>query len=57
MDEAETRPQGQICSKCNNPKHSYKECTEASYFSTATSTPPSSSARGRRSSHYNEGTQ
>jgi hypothetical protein len=57
MDEAEARPQGQICSKCNNPGHSYKKCTETSYFSSATSTPPSSSARGRRSSRYNEGMQ
>jgi hypothetical protein len=57
MDEAEAGPQGQISSKCNNPGHSYKKCTEASYFSTATSTPPSSSARGRRSSRYNEGMQ
>jgi hypothetical protein len=57
MDEAEAGPQGQICSKCNNPGHSYKKCTEASYFSTATSTPPSSSAHGRRSSRYNEGMQ
>jgi hypothetical protein len=57
MDEAEARPQVQICSKCNNPGHSYKKCTEASYFSTATSTPPSASARGRRSSRYNEGMQ
>jgi hypothetical protein len=55
MDEAEAGPQGQICSKCNNPGHSYKKCTEASYFSIPTSTPPSSSARGRRSSRYNEG--
>jgi hypothetical protein len=57
MDEAEVGPQGQICSKCNNPGHSYKKCTEASYFSTATSTPPSSSACGRHSSRYNEGMQ
>jgi hypothetical protein len=57
MDEAEDGPQGQICSKCNNPGHFYKKCTEASYFSTATSTPPSSSARGRRSSRYNKGMQ
>jgi hypothetical protein len=57
MDEAEAGPQGQICSKCNNPGHSYKKCTKASYFFTATSTPPSFSARGRRSSHYNEGMQ
>jgi hypothetical protein len=55
MDEAEAGPRVQICSKCNNPGHSYKKCTEASYFSTATSTPPSASARGRRSSRYNEG--
>jgi hypothetical protein len=38
MDEAEAGSQGQICSKCNNPGHSYKKCTEASYFSTPTST-------------------
>jgi hypothetical protein len=57
MDEAEAGPQGKICSKCNNPGYSYKKCTKASYFSTATSTPPSSSARGRRSSRYNEGMQ
>jgi hypothetical protein len=57
MDEAEAGPQGQICSKCNNPGHSYKKCTEASYFSTPTSTPPAASARGRRSSRYNEGMQ
>jgi hypothetical protein len=57
MDEAEARPQGQICSECNNPEHSYKKCIEASYFSTTTSTPPSSSACGRRSSRYNEGMQ
>jgi hypothetical protein len=57
MDEAEAGPQWQICSKCNNPGHSYKKCTEASYFSIVTSTPPSSSARGRRSRCYNEGMQ
>jgi hypothetical protein len=57
MDEAEVGPQVQICSKCNNPRHSYKKCTEASYFSTATSTPPSASALGRHSSRYNEGMQ
>jgi hypothetical protein len=55
MDKAEAGPRVQICSKCNNPGHSYKKCTETSYFSTATSTPPSASARGRRSSRYNEG--
>jgi hypothetical protein len=37
--------------------HSYKKCIEASYFSTPTSTPPAASARGRRSSRYNEGMQ
>jgi hypothetical protein len=57
MDEAEAGPRVQICSKCNNLGHSYKKCTEASYFSTATSTPPSASARGCRSSRYNEGMQ
>jgi hypothetical protein len=57
MDEAEAEPRVQICSKCNNPGHSYKKCTEASYFSTVTSTPPSASARGRRSGRYNEGMQ
>jgi hypothetical protein len=57
MDEAEAGPQGQICSKCNNPRHSYMKCTEASYFSTATSAPPSSSARGGHFSRYNEGMQ
>jgi hypothetical protein len=57
MDEAEAGPQGKICSKCNNPGHFYKKCTEASYFSTPTSTPPAASARGRRSSRYNEGMQ
>jgi hypothetical protein len=41
MNEVEAGPQGQICSKCNNPGHSYKKCTEASYFFTATSAPPS----------------
>jgi hypothetical protein len=55
MDEAEAGPLAHICSKWNNPGHSYKKCTEASYFSTATSTPPSSSARGRRFSRYNKG--
>jgi hypothetical protein len=55
MDEAKARPRVQIFSKCNNPGHSYKKCNEASYFSTTTSTPPSASARGRRSSRYNEG--
>jgi hypothetical protein len=55
MDEVEAGPQVQICSKCNNPGHSCKKCTEAFYFSTTTSTPPSASARGRRSSRYNEG--
>jgi hypothetical protein len=57
MDEVEAGSQGQICSKCNNPGHSYKKCIEASYFSTPTSTPPAASARGRRSSRYNEGMQ
>jgi hypothetical protein len=57
MDEAEAGPWVQICSKCYNPRHPYKKCTEAFYFSTATSTPPSTSARGRRSSRYNEGMQ
>jgi hypothetical protein len=57
MDEAEAGPLVQICSKCNNPGHSYKKCTEASYFSSATSTPSSASARGRHSSRYNEGIQ
>jgi hypothetical protein len=57
MDEAEAGPQEQICSKCNNPGHCYKKCTEASYFSTPTSTPPAASARGRCSSRYNEGMQ
>jgi hypothetical protein len=57
MDEAEAGPQGQICSKCNNPGHSYKKCTEASYFSTSTSTPPATSARGCRCNRYNEGMQ
>jgi hypothetical protein len=52
MDEAEAGPQVQICSKCNNPRHSYKKCTEASYFSTATSPAPLASARGRRSRRY-----
>jgi hypothetical protein len=56
-DEAGAGPRVQICSKCNNPGHSYKKCIEASYFSTATSTPPSASARGHRSSCYNEGMQ
>jgi hypothetical protein len=41
MNEVEAGPQRQICSKCNNPGHSYKKCTEASYFFTATSAPPS----------------
>jgi hypothetical protein len=45
MDEAEAGPRVQICSKCNNPGHSYKRCTKASYFSTPTSTPPATSAR------------
>jgi hypothetical protein len=57
MDEAEAGPRVQICSKCNNLGHSYKKCTEASYFSTATSTPPSASAGGRRSRRYNKGMQ
>jgi hypothetical protein len=57
MDEAEAGPQSQICSKCNNLGHSYKKCTEASYFSTPTSTTPAASARGRRSNRYNEGMQ
>jgi hypothetical protein len=57
MVEAEAGPQVQICSKWNNPGHSYKKCTEAPYFSTSTSTPPSASAGGRRSSRYNEGMQ
>jgi hypothetical protein len=57
MDEAEAGPRVQICSKCNNLGHSYKRCTEASYFSTTTSTLPSASARGHRSSRYNEGMQ
>jgi hypothetical protein len=57
MDEAEAGPRVQICSKCNNPGHSYKKCIEASYFSTATSLAPSASARGRRSRRYNEGMQ
>jgi hypothetical protein len=55
MDEAEVGLQVQICSKCNNPGHSYKRCTKASYFSTPTSTPPVASARGRCSSRCNEG--
>jgi hypothetical protein len=54
MDKAEAGPRVQICSKCNNQGHSYKKCTETSYFSTATSTPPSASTRGHRSSRYNE---
>jgi hypothetical protein len=57
MDEAETGPRVQICSKCNNPGHSNKKYTEASYFFTATSPAPSASACGCRSRRYNEGMQ
>jgi hypothetical protein len=57
MDKAEAGPQVQICSKCNNSGHSYKKCTEATYFSTTTSPAPSASARRHRSHRYNEGMQ
>ena len=57
MDEAEAGPSVKICSKCNNPGHSYKKCTEASYFSTTTAPAPSASGRGCRSRRYTEGMQ
>ena len=64
MDAAEAGPSVQICSKCNNPGHSYKKCTAPHY---ACNAPPSSNVsdaaapsgrgRGRRSRRYNEGMQ
>jgi hypothetical protein len=32
MDEAEAGPLVQLCSKCNNPGHSYKRWTTTSYY-------------------------
>ena len=67
MDESKAGLAVQLCSKCNNPGHTYKKCT-ATYY--ACNTPSSSNvdaaaapsgpsgrgrARGRRCRHNNDG--
>jgi hypothetical protein len=66
MDEGEAGPSVQLCSKCNNPGHSYKKCTTTSYYpntSTNDVATPSASGSGRGHGHghhtsrYNQGVQ
>ena len=54
MDESEAGSAVQLCSKCNNPGHTYKRCPAAHYAcnapsssNTAPSQPSGSSGRGR----------
>jgi hypothetical protein len=68
MDEAEAGRSVVLCSKCNNPGHTYKKCIATMYACNAPSsantddaaqpsasgTTPSRRGRGRRS-HRNEG--
>jgi hypothetical protein len=66
MNEGEAGPSVQLCSKCNNPGHSYKKCTTTSYYpntSTNDVATPSASGSGRGHGHghhtsrYNQGVQ
>jgi hypothetical protein len=70
MDEAEASRSVALCSKCNNPGHTYKKCTATMYAFNAPSSSnaddaaqpsasgsaPSRRGRGRRSCR-NEGMQ